>query len=69
LKHKHAWIPFGGGAHKRLGLHFAELQIKLLLFTLLKRYRISVNEGYEMPYQPAPIGKPIDLLPLKLTAV
>lgn len=68
-KHKHAWIPFGGGAHKCLGLHFADLQIKMVLFKLLKRYQISVTPGYEMPYQPAPIGKPIDLLPLTLAAI
>jgi len=68
-KHKHAWIPFGGGAHKCLGLRFAELQIKLVLFHLLRNYRISVQPGYEMPFQPAPIGKPVDLLPLQLTLV
>ncbi len=66
-KHRHAWIPFGGGAHKCLGLNFAELQIKLVMFHLLKRYRISVPNNYVMPYQPAPIGKPNDMLPLGLT--
>lgn len=68
-KHKHAWIPFGGGAHKCLGLNFAELQIKLVLFHLLKNYQISVGDGYQMPYQPAPIGKPLDLLPLTLKII
>jgi len=64
--HKHAWIPFGGGAHKCLGLKFAELQVKLVLFHILKKYELKVGENYEMPYQPAPIGKPVDMLPLKL---
>lgn len=64
--HKHAWIPFGGGAHKCLGLKFAELQVKLVLFHLLKDYQLSVPEGYQMPYQPAPIGKPTDQLPMTL---
>lgn len=67
--HKHAWIPFGGGAHKCLGIKFAELQVKLVLFHVLKEYRIDVEPGYEMPYAPAPIGKPVDLLPLTLTAL
>lgn len=66
-KHKHAWIPFGGGAHKCLGIKFAELQIKLILFHLLKHYRITVASDYEMPYAPAPIGKPKDKLPIRLT--
>lgn len=65
-QHRHAWIPFGGGAHKCLGIKFAELQVKLVLFHLLKNYQIDVPEGYQMPFQPAPIGKPADQLPLTL---
>lgn len=68
-QHKHAWIPFGGGAHKCLGIRFAELQIKLVLFHLLKEYQIEVPADYQMPYAPAPIGKPTDLLPLKLRRI
>ena len=68
-KHKHAWIPFGGGAHKCLGLKFAELQVKLVLYHLLQRYQLEVDSGYDMPYQPAPIGKPIDKLPLRLRPI
>lgn len=67
--HKHAWIPFGGGAHKCLGLKFAELQIKLVLFHLLKHYELVVDEQYQMPFQPAPIGKPTDQLPLILKPI
>jgi len=67
--HKHAWIPFGGGAHKCLGIKFAELQVKLVLFHILKSYQVTVKPGYEMPYAPAPIGKPTDLLPLQLTPI
>lgn len=68
-QHKHAWIPFGGGAHKCLGLKFADLQVKLVLFHLLKNYRLEVGADYQMPYQPAPIGKPADLLPLTLRPI
>lgn len=67
-QHRHAWIPFGGGAHKCLGLKFAELQVKLVLFHLLKNYQLEVDNDYQMPYQPAPIGKPADSLPITLIA-
>ena len=65
-QHKYAWIPFGGGAHKCLGLKFAELQVKLVLFHLLQQYQLKVDDDYDMPYQATPIGKPRDNLPVQL---
>jgi len=44
-RHKYAWVPFGGGAHMCLGLHFAYMQIKVLLAQLLQQDRIEVAEG------------------------
>jgi cytochrome P450 len=63
-RHSHSYFPFGGGNHMCLGLRFAELQIKAVLFQLLQRYRFRVPEGYRMPVQQAPISKPLDGLPL-----
>ena len=65
-RHSHSYVPFGGGNHMCLGLRFAELQIKAVLFQLVQRYRWSVPAGYEMPVQQAPISKPTDGLPLRL---
>lgn len=63
-RHPFAWIPFGGGAHMCLGLHFAEMQVKAVLHPLLANCRIRVPDGYEMPYQMAPIARPKDGLPV-----
>ena len=52
-----------------LGLRFAELQIKAVLFQLVKKLRWSVPEGYTMPVQQAPISKPRDGLPLRLERI
>lgn len=65
-RHACAWIPFGGGAHLCIGQHFATLQVKAIMHRLLLRYRWSVPEGYEMPYQMVPIAKPRDGLPVTL---
>jgi cytochrome P450 len=65
-RHPYAWVPFSGGAHMCIGLHFADMQIKLVIAELLKRYRITVPEGYEMPVQQSPISKPRDDLPIVL---
>ena len=59
-RHKYAWVPFGGGAHMCLGLHFAYMQVKILLAQLLQRYRIEAGEGYSPDWQPWPIPQPKD---------
>jgi len=59
-RHKYAWIPFGGGAHMCLGLHFAYMQVKVLMAQLLTRYEIVIEPGYEPQWQPWPIPRPKD---------
>jgi cytochrome P450 len=66
VRHKYAWIPFGGGAHMCLGLHFAYMQVKILMAQLLQRYRIEVADGYAPEWQPWPIPKPRDGLKVRL---
>ncbi len=68
-RHSHSWVPFGGGPHMCLGLRFAELQVKVVMHQLLRRFRIHVPEGYEMPVQQAPISRPSDGLPIRLEAI
>lgn len=64
-RHKYAWVPFGGGAHMCLGLHFAHMQVKILLSQLLQRYAIEIEPGYVPAWQPWPIPKPKDGLKLR----
>ncbi|MEK6542660.1 MAG: cytochrome P450 [Pseudomonadota bacterium] len=59
-RHKFAWVPFGGGAHMCLGLHFAYMQTKIVLHHLLTINRVSVADGYEPAWQNFPIPKPKD---------
>jgi cytochrome P450 len=65
-RHKYAWVPFGGGAHMCLGLHFAYMQIKLLMAQMLTRYRIEVEPGYDPDWQAWPIPQPKDGLRITL---
>ncbi|MBF1803013.1 cytochrome P450 [Alloalcanivorax profundimaris] len=64
--HHFQWIPFGGGHHKCLGLNFAEIQTKAFLFHFLRRYRVRVRDGYEMPVQLVPLAMPKDGLPVEI---
>jgi cytochrome P450 len=59
-RHKYAWVPFGGGAHMCLGLHFAYMQVKVLLSQLLQRYEIIVDDGYSPDWKAWPIPQPKD---------
>ncbi|MGY4394959.1 cytochrome P450 [Sphingomonas sp. UYAg733] len=64
-RHKYAWVPFGGGAHMCLGLHFATMQIRILMAQLLSRYRIELDAGSGDEWQAWPIPRPKDGLPLR----
>lgn len=68
-QHTHCWIPFGGGPHHCIGLRFAEVQVKSVMHQLLRRYHVSVEPGYSMPVQQAPISKPRDGLPVRFERI
>jgi cytochrome P450 len=65
-RHRFAWVPYGGGAHMCLGLHFAQMQMKLLIAHLLTRYRIEIDPGAGDAWQMFPIPRPRDGLPITL---
>ena len=63
----YSWVPFGGGAHKCLGMRFAHMQIKILLAQLLSRYSFSAEPDYNPRWQIYPMQKPRDGLKVTLT--
>ena len=65
-RHKYAWVPFGGGAHMCLGLHFAYMQAKAFLFALLSENRIVLPDDYSCDFQMFPIPRPKDGLPVRI---
>jgi cytochrome P450 len=68
-RHRYAWVPFGGGAHMCLGLHFAYMQMKLFMHHLLTQARVEVAEGYAPEWQPWPIPKPKDGLRVRIVGL
>ena len=65
-RHKFAFVPFGGGAHMCLGLHFAYMQAKCFTWHLLNNFRIAVEPGYRANWRLLPIPYPRDGLPVTL---
>jgi len=68
-RHKYAWIPFGGGAHMCLGLHFAYMQAKSFFYNLLMTTKFSLAPGYVPSWQIWPIPKPRDGLPIRIERI
>jgi cytochrome P450 len=64
--HRFAWSPFGGGAHRCIGMYFAGMQVKSIMYRLLRRYRWSVPDGYVMPLDTTALPSPKDGLPVRL---
>jgi len=63
-RHPFSYAPFGGGAHKCIGMNFAQLNAKLFMHQLLLKYRFRVPAGYTAKSQTLPLPKPAKDLPL-----
>ncbi len=64
--HRLAFEPFGAGVHKCIGMHFAGMQVRAIFHELLREYRWSVPDGYEMPVDMVALPVPRDGLPVRL---
>jgi cytochrome P450 len=65
-RHRYAFSPFGGGAHKCIGMYFGTQEVKTLMHHLLVKYRWSTPPGYEVPWDLVSLPMPGDGLPLTL---
>jgi cytochrome P450 len=68
-RHRFAWVPFSGGAHMCLGLHFAYMQAKCFARHFLQNLSVSLEPGYRPDWQMWPIPKPRDGLKVTLKPV
>jgi cytochrome P450 len=68
-RHRFAWVPFGGGAHMCLGLHFAYMQAKCFARHFLQNLSVSLEPGYKPEWQMWPIPKPRDGLRVTIKPV
>ena len=63
------FLPFGGGAHKCIGMHFALMNAKLILIHTLRRYRFELQPGYDCKCDVLPLPFPSKELPLRVSRV
>jgi cytochrome P450 len=64
--HRHAYLPFGNGVHKCIGMYFGGMEIKAAMHQLLQRFRLTVEPGYRMPIDWVSLPRPKDGLPVQL---
>lgn len=64
--HRYAWIPFGGGVHKCIGMHFGTLEVKTVLDAMLRNYRWSFPDSYEPRWGFTSLPFPKDDLPIQV---
>ncbi|GAB3451765.1 cytochrome P450 [Actinophytocola sediminis] len=64
--HRFAWVPFGGGVHKCIGLYFAGLEVKAIMHRLLRDYHWRVDPAYRPPMDNHSLPFPKDGLPITL---
>ncbi len=65
-QHKFAWSPFGGGAHKCIGLHFSSIQIKSFMVQFLQRYCVGMDASDLPKWRDIPTPIPTNGLPVTL---
>ena len=66
-RHSHSYMPFGGGAHTCIGMSFARLQVRAIVYQLLRKFELRLPAHYRLDMQAVPIAKPRGGLPLRLT--
>lgn len=67
--HRFQDIPFGGGAHKCLGMAFGAAEVKSLLHHVLLRYRMEVPGDYELEWDHTSLVVPTNNMPITLSPV
>lgn len=65
-KHPFQFHPFGGGAHKCIGMHFSQMEYKCFLYKFMLKYDFEGAHKKDPYMQSLPLPKPIDDMPIKL---
>jgi cytochrome P450 len=64
--HRFGYVPFGGGAHKCIGMAFGTNEVKAILHTMLTTYTFEVPDDYEIEWDHTSLVVPTDDFPVTL---
>ena len=67
-QHPFQFHPFGGGAHKCIGMHFAQMEYKCFMYQFLRRFDFeAARREPEVPVKTFPLPCPVDGMPIVLS--
>jgi cytochrome P450 len=67
--HRLAFVPFGAGVHKCIGMHFATNVVKVVIHHLLRNHRIEMRSGYTLEWDLTAMPTPTDGFPVLVRRV
>ena len=67
--HRLAFMPFGAGAHKCIGMHFAMNVVKIVVHHLLREHQIEMRSGYTLEWDLTAMPTPTDGFPVLLRRI
>lgn len=65
-QHPYLFHPFGGGAHKCIGMHFSQMEYKCFLHQFLLKFDFEARHKKEPFMQSLPMPKPADDMPIEM---
>jgi cytochrome P450 len=69
-RHRYAFAPWGGGAHKCIGMTFGQLEIKAVMHRVLRFYRLELpHPNYRARWDYGGVPVPTDGMPIVLRSL
>jgi cytochrome P450 len=69
-RHRYAFAPWGGGAHKCIGMGLGQLEVKTVMHRVLRRYRLELpHPDYRARWDYGGLPVPTDGMPIMLRSV
>ncbi|CAN5251529.1 hypothetical protein BH09MYX1_BH09MYX1_12860 [soil metagenome] len=66
-RHKHAYLPFGGGPRTCIGNMFAMMEMQIVLAMVARRFDFTTAPGFELELEPAVTLRPKHGIPMTAT--
>lgn len=66
-KHRFAYFPFGGGARQCIGNNFAIMEMQIVVAMILQKYRLTLQENYELAYNPLVTLRPKNPIMMRIS--